>query len=230
LGRTVKIIITILLIGIVGFGGYYFYMQRQQNTTQTNTTTDNTTPPTNDGSSTTSTEIKTIITVNPQDYDNALQKNFDTASQKASQWQSDAKFVYLQIDLPNNLNPDKANETYVFISAKSPSNYWTIAQNLAGEYIRAIIPKTDFLKNGSPKEIFTKYWKTDWITAFQKADLESGKAFREKYPNDLEISANLTHGGPNDYLTWIIKYNAPKAGEKLEVQVDAATGEINQSS
>ena len=108
MGRTVKIIITILLIGIVGFGGYYFYMQRQQNTTQTNTTTDNTTPPTNDGSSTTSTEIKTIITVNPQDYDNALQKNFDTASQKASQWQSDAKFVYLQIDLPNNLNPDKA--------------------------------------------------------------------------------------------------------------------------
>ena len=91
--------------------------------------------------------------------------------------------------------------------------------------MRSRIPKTDYRLNYQP--IILKYWKLNWLSALQKAEQAGGKSFREKYSNEaLQITAELAHLCPKNYLCWRIKYLALKSKDSKTVLVNANTGEV----
>jgi len=187
-------------------------------------------PTTGTGETETAEKQKDLSSVDPQDYSIKLENNFNQAVERSKSWQKNAQFVFLRIQIPADLNPKRVVETYVFTSTYSPTMYWTIGFSLDGSYIRALIPKSDYLQNESPKTISTKYWQTDWITAFQKADQAGGKEFREKNESNLDITASLTYVQPKGYLYWVFQYKNLESEDKSIIRVDANTGELEKEN
>ena len=219
MSRILKIILVFFAIMIIGALVWFWFNQKNQPQPEPETQPETETE-----------EVDNLANINAQDYSEILKSNFATTSKKALEWQKDAQFVFLKVQIPGDLNLQKITETYVFTSAASKTLYWTIGFDLEGNYIRALIWKDDFLKGESPKKIATQFWEIDWITAFQKAEEVDGKKFREEHQKDLEITADLTHSQPKNYLYWIITYNSLESGDKKIVQIDASTGEVLEES
>ncbi len=215
MSKILKIILVFFAIIILGALAWFWFSQRKQPQPEPETQQE---PEIE--------ETENLANISAQDYDNILKSNLATAKKKASEWEKDAQFVFLKIQIPGDLNLKKITETYVFTSAASKTLYWTIGFDLEQNYIRALIWKDDFLKGESPKKIATQFWEIDWITAFQKAETAGGKEFREEHQKDLEIAINLTHAQPKDYLYWIVTYNSLESGDKKTVQINASTGEV----
>ncbi len=215
MSRILKIILVFFAIIIIGALVWFWFSQRQQPE-----------PEPEPQPETETEEADNLANISAQDYNDILKSNFAIASKKALEWKKDAQFVFLKIQIPGDLNLKKITETYVFTSTASKTLYWTIGFDLEKNYIRALIWKDDFLKEESPKKIATQFWEIDWITAFQKAEIMGGKEFREKHQEDLEITINLTHAQPKNYLYWIVTYNSLESGEKKIVQINASTGEV----
>jgi hypothetical protein len=202
---------------MIVFGIIYYLNKKKQNQTPTQT------PPT------TPVEAKKDLSnINAQDYSEILSKNFQIATAKSLEWKQNAQFVFLKVQIPEDLNPLKVTETYVYNSNDSPLMFWTIGFNLKSDFIRALIYKNDFLQGESIKKISTQYWQVDWITAFQKADKSGGKDFRDKIKDGLEITADLKYESTKGYLYWFITYQALNSDDQKVIQIDANTGEIIQ--
>ncbi len=215
--KIIAVLVVIVLIAIIIVWGLSKKTQTQTNQSTSTNNQENSTSQTNN-----------LSNIKPTDYSETLIANLAKAQELAGQWQKNAQLVFLKVQISSDLNLKKITETYVFSSSKAPINYWTIGFDLEKNYIRAQIPKTDFLQNDNPKKIKTEFWKTDWISAFQKAEVSGGKTFRDKYKNDLTIVADLTYSKPNDYLYWIVSYNSLSSEDSLQIKVDANSGEVNQ--
>lgn len=223
MSRALKIILIFFSVAMIVLLAWFWYSNNQEKRAQTSTqdTSQEQTP-----EEATSENVDNLANINAQTYDTILKSNFSVAKEKALLWQNDAQFVFLKIQIPADLNLRKITETYVFTSEKSKSLYWTMGLDLEQNYIRALIWKEDFLKEESPKLIATQFWKTDWISAFQKADKNDGQEFRDKYDDDLTIAINLTYAQPNNYLYWIVKYQSLTSGDTVSIQIDANTGDL----
>ena len=210
IGLVILVLILIIIFIVV------YFNNRNKNQTPAQTTP-------------TETEKKDLSNIDPQQYSTLLGvngTNFTKAQTQALVWKKTAQFVFLKVQIPENLNPKQVTETYVFDSADSPLMYWTIGYDLDGNSIRALIYKADFLQDETLKKINTQYWQTDWLTSFQKADKAGGKEFRDKYKDDLDITANLTYDQTTSFLSWVITYTSISTKDTKTIKVNANTGEI----
>ena len=165
----------------------------------------NTTPNTNTAES--------LTNVDPTSIDSSLATYLQLAKTKAAEWKRDAALYYVSIKLPVSLLPALANETYVFGSASDANNWWTISiAEGSGKYLRAIIPKEDYLGN-TLKPINEQYWKTNYLTAFQVAEKNGGSTFRTNNI-DTEVTMNLSQGEPKGWLWWYAEYKAPSGNSQ----------------
>ncbi len=219
MSRILKIILGLFAVILLGALIWFWFSQRQQPEPEPEPQPEAETE-----------EADNLANINAQDYNDILKSNFATASKKALEWKNDAQFVFIKVQIPGDLNLKKITETYIFTSTTSKTLYWTIGFDLEKNYIRALIWKDDFLKGENPKKIATQFWETDWITAFQKAETAGGKEFREEHQEDLEITINLTHAQPKNYLYWIVTYTSLGSGDKKIVQINASTGEVLEES
>jgi hypothetical protein len=217
MSRVLKIIIVIVLIIII-VAIILVVRNKKPSTTPTQTPL----------TSTTSSTQKDLSNVNTQDYSTVLTNNYQKSTTASLAWKTNAQFVGIDVSIPEDLNPLKATETYIYDSADSPLMYFTIGYDLKSNYIRALIYKSDYMKNSNLKKISTQFWQTDWITAFQKAEKSGGKDFRTSIKDGLQINADLKYSDTNNYLYWFITYQALNASNNKVIQIDANTGQVYQ--
>lgn len=216
----------IILIGIIAAGAWFYFNSQQTSIDQPATDTDTSKDATSDQNSTDQTPKQTLANISPEDYQTQFDKNFQTSKTKAVEWQKNAQFVFLQISISSDLNLKKITETYTYQAPSENYYLWTANIDLEGNFLRALIPKTDYLSDQKLKQINIKYWNANWIKAFQSAEASGGKEFRDQYGDELEIYANLGYLGPKNFLAWEIKYRSLTDEAEIETYlIDAYTGE-----
>lgn len=205
------VFVTIIIISsLTGLSCSLF--SKKTDTTATDTTTNTTTTDT-------SLATTNLTNVEATSVDDLVTTNYNLAKSKAQDWKSDAVLVNLTVKLPKNLATNQATETYVFGSAQDASNWFSFSiSESSSKYIRAIIPKEDYLGT-DVKPINSTYWKINFIKALQLAETNGGKTFREANQN-TEVVATLGHGLPKSWLWWQIDYKSADTGEKLIIKVN----------
>lgn len=146
------------------------------------------------------------------------------AKEMAVQWQADAKLYHLAMKLPADLSINNSTETFTFGSDKDTNNWWTISiSQKSNKYIRAIIPKEDYLSSGlTPAKL--DYLNVNYVKAFQLAETNGGKAFRQKNAT-ATVTLNLANGQPKGWLWWVAEYKSAD-GETLSVRIDPNLGQV----
>lgn len=148
-----------------------------------------------------------LTAADPKSIDNSLASYLNTAKTNAKGWKNDAILYYVSVKLPTDLAPGEANQTYVFGSTNDNNSWWTISiAEKSGKYIRATIPKEDYLGN-TILPIKEQYWKINYLEAFQVAEKNGGKDFRTNNQNAL-VTINLIQGEPKGWLWWKVEYKA----------------------
>jgi len=146
-----------------------------------------------------------LTTVIPSSLDVSLKTYLDQAKLRAREWKQDAVLAQVTVKLPIDLVAGEASQTYTFGSASDSLNWWTMSiSEITGKYVRAIIPKEDYLGN-SLTPINEYYWKENYLSAFQIAELFSGKEFR-KNNKDVLVTITLANGEPKGWLWWNVEY------------------------
>ena len=166
--------------------------------------------------------ITDLTNVDPVSYDEPTKKEYALAASKAKEVSSTYQFAALEVDLPGSLALNSGTDRYIFVSDKDKTNNWTIAMALdTGNYIRALIPKDDYM--GNPQVMDTNLWKFNYVTALQLAEKNGGKTWREN--NSLQSMALiLKHTDPNNFLTWSITYQGESSS--FFIKIDANSGKV----
>lgn len=153
--------------------------------------------------------------------------NFNTAKQKAALWQTDATLYSSSAKITKSLQWEDVIEVYTFGSPSQPAFWWTISISVRSKnYVRAIIPKEDYL-GANLVPVRTQYWKINYVEAFQIAEKNGGKEWREKQKdNNYQTTTTLVHGEPKGYLYWMIEYQLTDGSDKKTIQIDANSGEV----
>lgn len=152
--------------------------------------------------------------------------NLNLAKTKAKAWKADAYLAAYNLKIPQSLASTEAAETFVFGSPSDQTNWWTISLDKKGGYIRASIPKEDYLgQNLQP--IDEKAWVKNYIEALQIAEKSGGSDFRTKNP-ESEISMVLAQTTPNNWLWWKLDYQA--ATTNMTILVSARDGQAYNES
>jgi len=158
--------------------------------------------------------------------------NFKVAQEKAILWHPDAVLYSTSAKITSTLDWQDVIEVYTFGSAQEPANWWTISISVRSKnYVRAIIPKEDYLgANLTP--IALQYWKINYLEAFQTAEKNGGKDWRNNQKNsNYQITVTLAHAEPNNYLYFIVEYQNSDGSDKKTIQINANNGEVvNQES
>ncbi|MFA7243860.1 MAG: hypothetical protein WC080_01030 [Patescibacteria group bacterium] len=169
--------------------------------------------------------ITNLTNIDPKDYDELVKAEYQKAVTNATAADPNNAFSALVVELPGDLALNSGNDRFVFTSPDNAANNWTITfSELTGNFIRAIIPKSDYL--GELKPVNTNLWKFQYVTAIQIAEQNGGKTFREN--NSLTgVTLTLKHGDPNNWLAWTVEYNSKD--NKFVKQVDANSGKTIDS-
>lgn len=166
--------------------------------------------------------ITDLTNVDPISYDEPTKKEYALASTKAKEANPNNQLAAIEVDLPATLALNSGTDRYIFVSDKDKINNWTIAMSLdTGNYIRAIIPKDDYM--GNPQVMDTNLWKFNYVTALQIAEKNGGKTWREN--TDLQgITLIMKHTDPNNFLTWSITYQG--LNSSFFIKIDANSGKV----
>lgn len=156
-----------------------------------------------------------------------IETNYSTARQKAAQWKADAVLYSVSAKITSSLEWEDVIEVYTFGSASDPANWWTISISVRSKnYVRAVIPKEDYL-GSSLKPAQTAYWKVSYVEAFQIAEKNGGKEWRDKLNNsNYMVTTTLAHGEPKGYLYWMVEYQNSDGSDKKTVQINSNNGEV----
>lgn len=168
-----------------------------------------------------------LTNLDPTSVQEQITANYNTAKQKASSWKSDAVLYSASAKITSSLDFEDVIEVYTFGTGSEPSYWWTISISVRSKnYVRAIIPKEDYLgANLVPAR--TQYWKVNYVQAFQAAETNGGKEWREKQKDSkYQITATLAHGEPKGYLYWLVEYQLLDGSDKKTIQIDANSGEV----
>ncbi|MCX6811273.1 MAG: hypothetical protein NT039_01070 [Candidatus Berkelbacteria bacterium] len=215
LGRFVKVILFFAII--VSFFGLSLSCKKQATPTPTPSPSESTTQaPKND-----------MTNLDPTSALEEIKNNYTTASQKASQWQSDVALYSASAKIPPSLDWQDTIEVYTFGSQAQPANWWTISISIRSKnYVRATIPKEDYL-GSNLKPVMMQHWKINYVEAFQVAEKNGGKEWREKQKDkNYQITATLAVGDPKSYLYWTIEYQDYTGSDKKTIQINAYNGEV----
>jgi type II secretory pathway pseudopilin PulG len=167
-------------------------------------------------------EIVNLTNVDATDFDAVVKNELDLANTKAKEANLKYQLAALEIEMPGTLLPNTGNDRYVYTADNDKSNNWTITiSQSTSNYLRAIIPKDDYL--GSLQPINQGLWKFNYVTALQIAEKNGGKDWREKNsPTSLKLT--LRHKPPKNWLTWTVEYSTDK--ETFSKDIDANSGQI----
>jgi len=172
-----------------------------------------------------------LLTIDGDTVEPNQNEKLDFANKKSQQWQSNAKLVAVQVEIPSSLRKDSVSTRYIYSSPSVNYYYWTIAISADNtSYIRALIPKEDYLSSNLDI-ILNDFWKTNYAEALQIADENGGSDWRET--NALgQVSLVLSRGQPNNYHYWNIEYVAiDEDGQRVDsksykVKISSYSGEI----
>lgn len=166
--------------------------------------------------------ITNLTNVDPVEFDQFVVDEYALAKAKAIENNSGNTLSAIVIELPASLGLNSGSDRYIFNSKSDTTNNYVITLNqLTQNYIRATIPKTDYM--GELKEIDTSLWKYNFVTALQLAETNGGKDWREL--NTLEsASLTLKHADPDDWLVWTIEYNSND--DSFSKKFDANSGKL----
>ncbi len=168
--------------------------------------------------------VSDLTTLPPSSFDQELATHLEQATEAATTWKEDALLTYVSVELPASLVPNSGNEVYVFGSAGDVENWYTysIAQE-TGKFVRAIIPKEDFLGRDL-EPINQEFWTMNYVEALQLAELNGGFDFRTTNPGTTATTF-LSHRAPRNWLWWTVEYTAP-TGQQLTLLVNPFRGEV----
>ncbi|MEK9156144.1 MAG: hypothetical protein AAB360_02470 [Patescibacteria group bacterium] len=167
--------------------------------------------------------ITNLTNADPEDFSALLADELTLAGNKAGGgWQVAA----LEVEIPAGLSVNSGTSRYVYTNESDTANNWAITfSQTSGNYIRALIPKEDYL--GEIQPINTALWKFNYITALQLAEKNGGLVWRED--NELVgVKLTLRHTPPKNWLLWTVEY-AGKNG-KLTKTIDANSGQIIEAT
>ena len=170
--------------------------------------------------------ITDLTNVDPALYDEPIKNEYAAAAAKSLEANPKLLLAAISVEIPPVLGLKSANTRYIFVSDKDAINNWTITfASDTGNFIRAIIPKDDYM--GNPTVMDTKLWKFNYVTALQIAEKDGGLAWRES--NELKgITLTLKHGDPNNWLVWTVNYQG--ANSSFTRKIDANSGKIVESN
>ena len=159
-----------------------------------------------------------LATVDATTYDATLTADYEKAEVDAKKWQSNAELVMVSVKLPSDLSLNNATQTYTYGSSNDTQYWWTYSlSEQTQKFVRALVNKEDYLGT-SLTPIPKKFWRTNFIEAFQIADNYQGAEFRLNNQN-VEITETLSVGKPNNYLWWLVEYKTP-LGNNLTVRIN----------
>jgi hypothetical protein len=184
-------------------------------------------PSASPSSSTSEAPKNDITNLDPNSASDEIKANYQNAVSKATQWQSNSVLYSASAKISPSLDWQDTIEVYTFGSTSQPANWWTISISTRSKnYVRAIIPKEDYL-GSNLQPVMLQYWKINYIEAFQIAEKNGGKEWREKQTNtNYQITATLAVGEPKNYLYWTVEYQDMMGSDKKTVQINAYNGEV----
>lgn len=197
-------ILWIALILIVAGGallGWHFLSKKTVSTTINTTTSGN--DFTNQDSTTTTTQTKA---------------NLARAQIAASAWKNDAQFTALNFKVPGDLNPASLSETFVFGSVQDTDNWFTYSIDPTGKFVRAVIPKADFL-GSSLQPISQQYWKKSYVDILRTADDNGGTAYIAQHP-ETQVTVTLEQSQPKNWVWYIVEYNSSAQAQKILINAN----------
>lgn len=147
-----------------------------------------------------------------------MQTNLARAKVAATEWQKDANFVALNFVVPGDLKPESLNQTFVFSSAKDKDNWYTYSIDFTGKFIRAIIPKTDFL-DSNLQPIQESFIKKNYVEILRTADENGGTLYKAKYP-ETKITVTLSQGEPNNWTWYTVEYQSTTDSQKIRISAN----------
>lgn len=166
--------------------------------------------------------VPPFLAQNSADVQTRTSTNLTIAKSKAAEWKSDAYFAAYNVKVPADLTSTDPAETFVFGSPSDTANWWTISIDKDGKYIRALIPKEDYLGQ-DPQPIVESAWQKNYLDALKTAESNGGLTFRGKNP-EAQISLILEQTAPNNYLWWVVTYQG--ATTSLKVRISARDGGV----
>lgn len=183
--------------------------------------------PTPSASITTETPKNDLTNLDSSSIIDEIKSNYALSREKAAAWQSDAVLYSASAKISSTLNQEDTIEVYTFGSPLQPAYWWTISISVRSKnYVRAIIPKEDYL-GSSLRSVMTQYWKINYVEAFQVAEKNGGKEWRQSQnDSNYQITTTLVHGDPKGYLYWMVEYQDSSGADKKTVQVNANNGEV----
>jgi hypothetical protein len=189
------------------------------------------TPTPSPSTSATETPKNDMTNLDPTTVNDDIKNNYNTAQQKSTQWLPDAAIYSASAKITPTLDLQDVIEVYTYGSKTQAAYWWTFSISVRSKnYVRAIIPKEDYL-GSSLQPIMSQYWKINYIEAFQIAEKNGGKEWREKQKNtNYQITATLTIGNPKNYLYWTVEYSNSDGSDKKTVQINAFNGEVVEQS
>jgi len=148
--------------------------------------------------------------------------NLAIAKAKAAEWKNDAVLTAYNVKVPADLTSIDPEETFIFGSTQDTFNWWTISISADGSFIRALIPRQDYLGN-ELQPITQTAWQKTYLEALNTAEANGGLTFRAQNP-EAQISLILEQAQPNNFLWWVVTYQG--ANNSLKVRISARDGGI----
>ena len=146
------------------------------------------------------------------------------AFKQARKWKNNASICAASIKIGADLNPNNLTYSYIYCAPEEKTFYFNINFNTQGQFLRALVWQTDYLKPDL-SIIRRKYLKLTLPEALELAEQNGGNSFRTTHPQCL-ITMNLYHGGRNNYLKWFIQYEDRVTADQLIKIIDAYSGEL----
>lgn len=155
----------------------------------------------------------------------ALFKKYEKqAYAKAKTWKDNATLCAASVKISNDLSTQGITYSYIYCTPDDKTFYYNINFNSTGDFLRALIWQTDYIKANLPA-ISLQYFKISFAKALQIAETNGGQSFRNNNPQS-DITLNLYKAKPNNYNYWFVQYQDRETPEKLIKQIDANSGEI----
>ncbi|MEI8143342.1 MAG: hypothetical protein WCG48_01845 [Candidatus Berkelbacteria bacterium] len=182
-----------------------------------------TTPATTTATSQSSSKkIEDLTNIDPADFNEPTKNELNLAYQKAQEVNPEYKLSALEIEFDSTMKADTVVSRYIFSSEADTTNNWIFTVSGAnGNYIRALIPKNDY--QGNISTIDLAKWKFNYVTAFQLAEENGGRNWRENNKNLQKVILTLRNTSDN-WLTWTITYYT--ADSTYPVNIDAYSGKM----
>jgi len=168
--------------------------------------------------------VDDLTTATPSDFDVIARAELAAATKYAIEFTPDFKISVVEVNIGADMKKESIVTRYAFSTAKDTRNNWVYTTDQSnGSFLRALIPKADYLGEIVPINI--SLWKYNYISALQLAEKNGGKDWRSN--NTLqEITAILKESADLKKLYWTLEYKS--ADSSYVSVIDATTLEISQ--